>query len=67
MFLNFPKLLLNFLPLFHSSWMSEILAKSWTAAAAGYNAQFVPRFAPWTADALAALKEHVPSLPTGAV
>ena len=47
--------------------MSEILATSWTAAASGYDELFVPRFAPWTNDALAVLKEHEDSLPAGAV
>lgn len=46
---------------------SELLATSWTAAAPGYDELFVPRFAPWTEDALALLKAHAESLPAGAV
>jgi SAM-dependent methyltransferase len=44
---------------------SELLASSWTSAADGYDELFVPRFAPWTRDALAALTAHVASLPPG--
>jgi SAM-dependent methyltransferase len=44
---------------------SEVLAQSWTSAAPGYDELFVPRFAPWTEDALAALAAQLESLPTG--
>lgn len=48
---------------------SELLASSWTSAAKGYDELFVPRFSPWTRDALAALRSHsVKALPAaGAV
>jgi len=46
---------------------SEILANSWTSAAPGYDELFVPRFAPWTDDALAQLGAHADSLPEGAI
>ena len=42
---------------------SDVLAESWTSAAPGYDELFVPRFAPWTEDALAALTQHKHSLP----
>lgn len=45
---------------------AEILANSWTFAAPGYDELFVPRFAPWTDDALAILSSHVVDLPAGA-
>ncbi len=35
--------------------MSEALAHGWDAAADGYEAYYVPRFAPWVADAVAAV------------
>ena len=44
---------------------SELLASSWTSAAEGYDELFVPRFAPWTKDALAALTSRAASLPPG--
>lgn len=34
----------------------ELLAKSWTTVASAYETSFVPRFAPWTNDALNALE-----------
>jgi len=46
---------------------SRLLASSWTSAAAGYDIDFVPRFAPWTADALAELTALAPGLPRGGV
>jgi SAM-dependent methyltransferase len=46
---------------------SEILAQSWTSAAPGYDELFVPRFEPWTAEALAVLKLHAAALPAGPV
>uniref|UniRef100_A0A7S4MTJ5 Methyltransferase domain-containing protein n=1 Tax=Odontella aurita TaxID=265563 RepID=A0A7S4MTJ5_9STRA len=39
-----------------SSSSSDLLARSWTAAASGYDEMFVPRFGPWTEDALSALR-----------
>ena len=44
---------------------SELLASSWTSAAEGYDELFVPRFAPWTQDALASLVACKASLPAG--
>eukprot|EP00037_Helgoeca_nana_P005667 m.53149 g.53149 ORF g.53149 m.53149 type:complete len:276 (+) comp16635_c0_seq3:3101-3928(+) len=41
----------------------EVLANSWTACAPGYDDLFVPRFAPWTADALERLASHIDGLP----
>ena len=43
-----------------------LLAESWTEAAEGYEALLVPRFDPWTRDALNELKKHVHALPPGA-
>lgn len=43
-----------------------LLAESWTQAAEGYEAQLVPRFQPWTQDALAQLNQFAHSLPPGA-
>lgn len=42
-----------------------LLAESWTQAAEGYEALLVPRFAPWTHDAIHQLKKHAQWLPTG--
>jgi len=42
-----------------------LLAHSWTQVAAMYEAQLVPRFDPWTQDALAHLKQHASALPPG--
>lgn len=39
------------------SYRENILAKSWTIVARGYEESFVPRFAAWTHDALAALNK----------
>lgn len=44
----------------------ELLAESWSAAAEGYEQQLVPRFDPWTRDALAELSKHASALPAGA-
>ena len=41
------------------------LAQSWTQASAIYEAQLVPRFDPWTQDALAQLRQHASALPPG--
>ena len=46
---------------------SSILASSWTTAAPGYNEIFVPRFQPWTDDALKHLQTHARTLPPGIV
>lgn len=46
---------------------SDLLARSWTSAAPGYDELLVPRFAPWTEDALAQLFEHALALPEGSV
>ena len=35
--------------------MTDRLARAWDAAAEGYDAYYVPRFAPWVADAVAAV------------
>ena len=43
--------------------MNEILARAWDEAADGYEAYFVPRFAPWVAAAVDAL----PDLPDGPI
>lgn len=43
-----------------------LLAESWTQVAEGYEAQLVPRFQPWTQDALAQLNQFAPALPPGA-
>ncbi|GAA4415347.1 class I SAM-dependent methyltransferase [Actinokineospora soli] len=42
--------------------MNEVLARAWDEAADGYEAYFVPRFAPWVAAAVAAVDE-VPAGP----
>ena len=44
-----------------------MLAQSWSEAAEEYEAQLVPRFDPWTQDALAQLSAHADALPDGAV
>lgn len=43
--------------------MSDLAARAWDDAAEGYDAYFVPRFAPWVRAAVAAL----PDLPDGPV
>ncbi len=43
-----------------------LLAESWTQAAAGYDAEVVPRFDPWTQDVIAQLRLHAAALPPGA-
>ena len=42
-----------------------LLAQSWTQAAQMYEAELVPRFDPWTQDALAQLRYHALLLPPG--
>ena len=42
---------------------ADLIARSWTCAAPGYDELFVPRFAPWTNDALEQLLLTAPSLP----
>jgi ubiquinone/menaquinone biosynthesis C-methylase UbiE len=43
-----------------------LLAESWTQAAEVYEAELVPRFDPWTRDALFQLSQHASGLPPGA-
>lgn len=43
--------------------MNDRLARAWTDAAEGYDAYFVPRFAPWVDDAVNALRD----LPDGPI
>ena len=43
-----------------------LLAQSWTQAAEIYEAELVPRFEPWTRDALFQLSLHADGLPAGA-
>lgn len=38
----------------------QLLAEAWDAAARGYHEYFVPRFAPWSEAAVAALPELIP-------
>ena len=38
----------------------ELLRRSWTMVAEGYQQQFVPRFAPWTRQTLQLLAERTP-------
>lgn len=45
----------------------ELLARSWDDAARGYDRYFVPRFAPWTDEALHALMRRARELPMGPV
>ena len=45
--------------------MSGALARGWDEAAEGYEAYYVPRFAPWVADAVAAVTDG--PLPDGPV
>ncbi len=45
--------------------MSDRLAQAWDEAANGYDAYFVPRFAPWVRDAVAAITDA--ALPDGPV
>ena len=42
---------------------TDLIARSWTSAAPGYDKLFVPRFKPWTSDALEQLFFTAPSLP----
>jgi SAM-dependent methyltransferase len=42
-----------------------LLAHSWTQASRIYEEQLVPRFNPWTQDALAQLSHHALALPSG--
>ena len=46
---------------------AELIANSWTSAAPGYDDLFVPRFSPWTSDALEQLFFTAPSLPEGSI
>ena len=46
---------------------AELIANSWTSAAPGYDELFVPRFSPWTSDALEQLFFTAPSLPEGSI
>jgi len=43
------------------------LARSWDEAAAGYDEYFVPRFAPWTDVAIAAVVRRAAELPAGPI
>jgi SAM-dependent methyltransferase len=45
-------------------WLA-LLAHSWTQASRIYEEQLVPRFNPWTQDALAQLSHHALALPSG--
>ena len=45
----------------------ELLAKAWDDAAPGYDRYFVPRFAPWTDQALRVLSKEARRLPAGPV
>ena len=47
--------------------VTEMIARSWTSAAPGYDELFVPRFAPWTSDAIEQLSVAAPTLPEGSV
>ena len=44
--------------------MTALLAASWSAAAAGYDAVFVRQFAPWTETCVERLRHRAPALPT---
>ena len=46
---------------------ASILAESWSIAAEGYDEIFVPRFKPWTDNALALLGSAEFKLPSGDV
>ena len=46
---------------------ASILAESWSIAAEGYDEIFVPRFKPWTDNALALLGSTEFKLPSGDV
>ena len=43
--------------------MTALLAASWSAAAAGYDAVFVRQFAPWTGTCVEHLRRRAPALP----
>src|SRR5581483_4431811 len=45
----------------------ELLARAWDDAAAGYERYFVPRFSPWTEEAVRALTKRARKLPLGSV
>mmetsp|Transcript_20169 Transcript_20169/g.37697 ORF Transcript_20169/g.37697 Transcript_20169/m.37697 type:complete len:368 (-) Transcript_20169:626-1729(-) len=40
----------------------QLLAKSWTMAASGYNQIFLPKFAPWTNDSIGVLQQELQKL-----
>ena len=46
---------------------ASVLAESWSIAAEGYDEIFVPRFKPWTDNALALLGSAEFKLPSGDV